>query len=75
MKVSRSESGRILLEMEVGEGQRLAKAIRRHASETTNACLELASLLSAAYYYAGNDFRQPPHAFDERAPRAPSVEG
>lgn len=73
MNVNRTHSGRLLLEFDVAEGRRLAKAIRRHAGETTNACLEMASLLSAAYYYAGNHFRQPPHAFDEQARRVPSV--
>lgn len=74
MKATRMESGHILLEFDVKEGGKLSKAIRTHARNTTNGCLELASLLSEARYFSQNDFRQPPHAFDEQAPRAPSVE-
>lgn len=73
MKVTRTEAGHVLLEFDVKEAQKLAKAIRRHASGITNGCLELASLLSEAHYNAQNEFRQPPHAFDEKAPRLPST--
>lgn len=73
MKVTRTETGEVLLEFGIEEARKLAKAIRRHASDTTNGCLELASLLSEAQYNARNNFRQPPHAFDDRAPRLPST--
>ena len=74
MKVERSESGHVMIEMDVEDGEKLARLIRQHADETTNGALELASLLSEAQYNANNDFRQPPHAFDEHAPKVPSVE-
>ncbi len=74
MKVERSESGHVMIEMSVDDGDKLARLIREHADEITNGCLELASLLSEAQYNAKNDFRQPPHAFDEKAPKVPSVE-
>jgi hypothetical protein len=74
MKVERTEDGHVLIEIDVDDGRKLVNAIREHADEITSGCLELASLLSEANYNAKNDFRQPPHAFDEHAPRAPSVE-
>ena len=74
MKVERSEDGHVTIEMGVDEGNKLARLIREHADEITNGCLELASVLSEAEYNAKNDFRQPPHAFDEQAPKLPSVE-
>ena len=74
MKVERSESGHVMIEMDVDDGDKLAHLIREHADEITNGCLELASLLSEAQYNAKNEFRQPPHAFDEHAPKVPSVE-
>ena len=74
MKVERAEDGHVLIEIDVKDGRKLVNAIRAHADEITNGCLELASLLSEANYNAKNDFRQPPHAFDEHAPKAPSVD-
>lgn len=73
MKVERTESGHVVIEFDVDQGHELARLIREHASEITNGCLELASLLSEAHYNANNQFRQPPHAFDEKAPKLPSV--
>lgn len=75
MKVTVDESGHALLEFEIGEAYDLAKDIRKHARHMSNGALELASLLSEAHYSAQNQFRQPPRAFDEKAPRAPSTEG
>ncbi len=74
MKVDRTESGHVLMEFDVNEGEKLAHLIREHARHITNGCLELASLLSEASYNANNHFRQPEHAFDEQAPRPPSIE-
>ncbi len=74
MKVMRSESGDVVIEIGIEQGHKLARLIRAHAQDTTSACLELASLLSEAHYLARNRFKQPPHAFDEKAPRAPSTE-
>lgn len=75
MKVAVDKSGHALLEFEIGEGYDLARAIRQHARHMSNGALELASLLSEAHYSAQNQFRQPPHAFDEKARRPPSTEG
>jgi hypothetical protein len=61
------------MEFTAEEARKLAKALRRDARGMTNGGLELASLLSEATYNARNAFRQPEHAFDEQAPRAPST--
>ncbi|MGD8498953.1 MAG: hypothetical protein PVG82_08595 [Chromatiales bacterium] len=75
MNVIDNGEGHLLLEFGIEEADALAKAIRQHARHMSNGALELASLLSEARYRALNQFRQPPHAFDAQAPRAPSTEG
>jgi hypothetical protein len=73
MQVQRSKTGHVMMEFSIDEARKLAKALRRNARDMSNGGLELASLLSEAGYNARNDFRQPAHAFDEQAPRAPST--
>lgn len=75
MRLIESDSGHVLLEFEITEANHLARAIRRQARHMSNGALELASLLKEAHYGAQNHFRQPPHAFDDKAPRAPSTRG
>lgn len=74
MDVTRTESGEVLIRLDIEQGSQLARLIRKHAQSTTSACLELASVLSEARYTAKNHFKQPPHAFDEKAPPAPKSE-
>lgn len=62
----------LTLDLTPREAQLLARMIRQQAANTTNGCLEFASVLSEAYYNSRNHFRQPPHAFDKQAPRQPS---
>ncbi|MFP4130735.1 hypothetical protein [Thiohalospira sp.] len=73
MKVERTEDGHILLEMEVGAGNKLADEIHAHAAEMRSPVLELSSLLREARYNAGNDFRQPPNAWGPDAAPPPST--
>ncbi|MFW5452545.1 hypothetical protein [Thioalkalivibrio sulfidiphilus] len=73
MKVERIDDGHVRMTFEVEEGNRLARLINAHARDMPNGCLELSSLLEEAWYGARNHFRQPHHAFDEHAPRAPST--
>ncbi len=75
MQLIDNDAEHLLLEFEIEEAHELAKAIRRHARHMSNGALELASLLREAHYSAQNHFRQPPHAFDDEAPRAPSTTG
>lgn len=74
MKVERTGPDQVRLSFDVEEGMRLARLINGRARDMTSACLELSSLLEEGWYSARNNFRQPPHAFDERAPRVPSTE-
>ena len=73
MKVERTEDGHILLEMEIGTGNKLADEIHAHASEMRSPVLELSSLLREARYNASNDFRQPPNAWGPDAAPPPST--
>lgn len=74
MEIERIDDNHIRLTIDVKQGQKLAKAINAKAREMRNGALALSSALGEAYAQANNEFRQPPHAFDERAPRQPSIE-
>ena len=74
MNIERIDDSHFRLSLDLKQGQKLAKAINGKAREMRNAALALSSALGEAYAEANNDFRQPPHAFDERAPRQPSIE-
>jgi hypothetical protein len=74
MNIERIDDHHFRLSIDLKQGQKLAKAINGKAREMRNAALALSSALGEAYAEANNDFRQPPHAFDERAPRQPSIE-
>lgn len=74
MKVERVDDEHVRLEFDIKEAQKLAEAINGRHEDVTNGCRELSSLLQEAYYNSRNEFRQPPHAFDEKAPKAPSTE-
>lgn len=73
MKVERTEDGHILLEMEIGTGNKLADEIHAHADEMRSPVLELSSLLRGARYNASNEFRQPPNAWGPDAAAPPST--
>jgi hypothetical protein len=73
MKVERTDPDHVRLCFQVDEGMRLARLINAGAGRLPGACLELSSLLEEARCAARNRFRQPPHAFDEKAPRVPST--
>jgi hypothetical protein len=74
MNIERIDDSHFRLSIDLKQGQKLAKAINGKARQMRNAALALSSALGEAYSEADNDFRQPPHAFDERAPRQPSIE-
>lgn len=74
MKLEPIDDNHFRLSIDVKKGQKLAKAINGLAREMRNGALALSSALGEAYAQANNDFRQPPHAFDENAPRQPSIE-
>ncbi len=74
MNIERIDDNHFRLSIDLKQGQKLSKAINGKAREMRNAALALSSVLGEAYAQANNDFRQPPHAFDERAPKQPSIE-
>ncbi len=74
MNIERIDDNHFRLSIDIKQGQKLAKAINGKAREMRNAALALSSALGEAYAEANNDFRQPPHAFDEHAPKQPSIE-
>ncbi|TVP79822.1 hypothetical protein [Thioalkalivibrio sp.] len=74
MNIERIDDNHFRLSIDLKQGQKLAKAINGKAREMRNAALALSSALGEAYAEANNDFRQPPHAFDEHAPKQPSIE-
>lgn len=74
MNIERIDDNHLRLSIDLKQGQKLSKAINGKAREMRNAALALSSVLGAAYAEANNDFRQPPHAFDEHAPKQPSIE-
>jgi hypothetical protein len=73
MKVERRDDQHLSLSFDVEEGLRLARLINARASGMRTGCLELSSLLEEAWYGSRNHFRQPPHAFDQHAPKAPAT--
>jgi hypothetical protein len=75
MKVTRDDSA-ITLNVDVKTAKKLADEFKEHtgALEATNGMRALASVLQQAVYEAKDHFRQPPHAFDDKAPRQPSIE-
>jgi hypothetical protein len=74
MDIERIDDNHFRLRIDLKQGRTLAKAINGKAREMRNAALALSSALGEAYAQANNKFRQPPHAFDEHAPRQPSIE-
>jgi hypothetical protein len=74
MRFERIDEDHFRLSIDVKQGQKLAKAINAKAREMRNGALALSSILGEAYAQANNEFRQPPHAFDENAPKQPSIE-
>lgn len=74
MNIERIDDNHFRLSIDLKQGQKLSKAINGKAREMRNAALALSSVLGEAYAQANNDFRQPPHAFDEHAPKQPSIE-
>jgi hypothetical protein len=74
MHIETLDDQHLRLSIDLKQGKQLAKAINGRAREMRNAALALSSVLGEAYAQAQNDFRQPPHAFDEKAPKLPSIE-
>jgi len=77
MEVKRSEEGHgdFILTFDKDEIEDLADPIIGKAAKMSRTLLDMGYLLRQAQYSMRDNFRQPPHAFDEQAPKQPSVEG
>jgi hypothetical protein len=75
MNVDRTDSDHVRLSFDVEEGMKLERLINARAGRLTGACLELSGLLDEGWYDMPNRLRQPPHAFDGKAPRPPPSTG
>ena len=76
MEVKRSEEGHgdFILTFDKDEIEDLADPIIGKAGKMSRTLLDMGYLLRQAQYAGRDNFRQPPHAFDEQAPKQPSVE-
>lgn len=74
MDVQRRDEQHVVIEMDIKTADKLYRAINERTIDMTNGAIELASLLQEACYEARDDFRQPPHAFDDKAPPHPTPE-
>lgn len=72
MKLQRQQNGQLTLDLSRTQARELAQTVIHHAENAHTALLNFAYLLNEAKYDAVNDFRQPPHAWDEGA-RQPDI--
>ncbi|MFN4262539.1 MAG: hypothetical protein ACK4IT_02660 [Thioalkalivibrionaceae bacterium] len=73
MKVER-DGNEVVVELAPEEAQKLASQLTALDGEMRSGSRAFGSLLTQAGYERADDFRQPPHAFDENAPKQPSIE-
>lgn len=75
MKVTTDHSA-VTLSVDLKAAEKLVDELKAHTGEpdATNGMRDLTSVLQQAVYEAKDEFRQPPHAFDEKAPKQPSIE-
>ncbi len=69
----RHEPNETILELETATAKKFAGTVLEHAEELSSPIIELATLIRTGQYAARDQFRQPPHAFDEGAPYAPGI--
>jgi hypothetical protein len=77
MDVKRSQEGHgdYILTLDKDEIEDLADPVIGKAGQMSRTLLDMGYLLRQAQYAMRDNFRQPPHAFDDQAPKQPSVEG
>jgi len=68
------QNGKVTLKIDKKTAESIAENITELDGEISNGARALCSVLQDGVYELENEFRQPPHAFDEQAPRQPSVE-
>ena len=66
----------VTLTIDAKTADKLLGELKTHTGDldATNGARALASVLQQAIYQINDDFRQPPHAFDEKTPKQPSIE-
>ncbi|MFA9460837.1 hypothetical protein [Thiohalorhabdus methylotrophus] len=76
MDVKRSNEGHgeYILTFDKDEIEDLADPVMGKAAQMSRSLLDLGYVLREAKYAMRDNFRQPPHAFNEQAPKQPSVE-
>lgn len=67
MNLQPQPNGLLALDISHKQARDLAQAVIQHADDAHTALLNFAYLLNEANYDSKNDFRQPPHAWDEGA--------
>ncbi|MEO6146674.1 MAG: hypothetical protein ABIT70_06405 [Sulfuriferula sp.] len=67
MHIEVKPDGSLLLDMTQKQARELAKTVIQHAEDAQTALLNFSYLLNEAHYDAGNQFRQPPHAWEPGA--------
>ncbi|WP_018935734.1 hypothetical protein [Thioalkalivibrio sp. ALJ24] len=70
----RNENGIVTITLDKKTASSIAENLTELDGEIRNGARALTSVLQQAVYELENEFRQPPHAFDEHAPRQPSIE-
>ncbi|WP_019626580.1 hypothetical protein [Thioalkalivibrio sp. ALJT] len=68
------KEGTVTLKIDKKTAKAIADNITELNGEISNGARALGSVLQEGVYELENEFRQPPHAFDENAPRQPSIE-
>ncbi|MFN2349982.1 MAG: hypothetical protein ABR558_10500 [Thioalkalivibrio sp.] len=66
----------VTLTIDAKTADKLLDELKAHTGDldATNGARALASVLQQAIYQINDDFRQPPHAFDEQAAKQPPIE-
>jgi len=75
MKITHDKDS-VTLSIDPKSADKLLDELKTHTGDldATNGARALASVLQQAIYQLNDEFRQPPHAFDEQAPKQPSIE-
>ncbi|ADC72362.1 MULTISPECIES: hypothetical protein [unclassified Thioalkalivibrio] len=68
------KDGILTLKIDKKTAESIAENITELEGEISNGARALGSVLQQGVYELENEFRQPPHAFDEHAPKQPSIE-
>lgn len=74
MKVENISKDLISIDLEITLAEKLYQSINNETRRVSSATIDFASLLEEAVYSSRDNFRQPPHAFDQKHPPHPISE-